>query len=141
MGGSPLPAILRVLLIDDFAPFRQLLEHLIAERSYEVVGHGTSGHDAVRLATEVSPDLVLLDIAMPGMNGIDAAEQIRAVAPHVKILLVTEQASAEYVDSGLRFANGYVLKRNLVDELLPAIDAVLAGRRYVSSFVLPSEEE
>jgi DNA-binding NarL/FixJ family response regulator len=88
--------------------------------------------EAVRLAEILSPDLILLDIALPGVNGIEVARRIRKAAPHCKILFVTQYSSTAMAEEALRLGGGYILKTDAAQEFLPAIEAVLAGKTYIS---------
>src|SRR4030095_8425698 len=92
------------------------------------------GAEAVQQAQELQPDLILLDIGLPTLNGIEAARRIRKVSPTSKILFVTENRSTDIVEEALSTgASGYVVKSNAGSELLPAIEAVLRGKQFVSA--------
>jgi DNA-binding NarL/FixJ family response regulator len=99
-----------------------------------VVGDAADGLSAVQKATELKPDLILLDVGLPKLNGIEAAKRIRQVAPATKILFLTLNSEAEVVQAALsNGGQGYVLKTDAESELLPAIETVLQGKQYVSS--------
>jgi len=124
-----------ILVVDDFEPFRRLVFSILQQRTeFRVIGQATDGLEAVRKAEELQPDLVLLDIGLPKLNGIEAARSVRKFASHIKILFVSQQSSADLVREALGLgARGYVLKSHAGTELLPAIEAVLGGKYFVGS--------
>jgi DNA-binding NarL/FixJ family response regulator len=100
----------------------------------QVIGEFTDGPEAIQNAKELQPDLILLDVGPPTLNGIEAARHIRKVFPKTKILFVSENRSPEVAEEALNTgARGYVLKSDAASELLPAIKAVLAGKRFISA--------
>ena len=126
----------RVLIVDDAEDFRQFLRSTLREKTEcEVVGEASDGLQAVAQAGQLQPDLILLDIGLPSLNGIQAAHRIRKLSPNSKILFFTQNCSSEIAQGALRTgANGYVLKSDATD--LPcAIKAVLRGERFVSNRV------
>ena len=132
--GSSLSPI-RVLVVEDFAPFRQFIGSALARRcDLQIVGEAADGEEAVQKAKELQPDLILLDIGLPTLNGIEAAQRIRQVAPESKIIFVTQESSADVVQKALNSgAQGYVVKTKAATELLAAAEAVLKGKRFLSS--------
>ncbi len=132
--GSSLSPI-RVLVVEDFAPFRQFIGSALARRcDLQIVGEAADGEEAVQKAKELQPDLILLDIGLPTLNGIEAAQRIRQVAPESKIIFVTQESSADVVQKALNSgAQGYVVKTKAATELLAAAEAVLEGKRFLSS--------
>ena len=124
----------RVLLVDDFEPFRSLVSMMLrSTRSFEIIGEAADGLSAVQRAEELRPDLVLLDMDLPGIHGIEVARHVRRVSPSSKILFVSagmfpDQAQAA-LDTG---ASGYVVKFEVARELLTAIETVLKGKQFVS---------
>lgn len=124
---------MQVLIADDFEAFRSFVRSKLHENGFQAVAEAADGLEAVVKAAELQPGLVLLDLAMPELNGIEAAIRIRAIAPQAKILFVSQQTDPDIVRSALSDgAVGYVHKSEVDHELLPAIDAVLGGRRFVS---------
>jgi CheY-like chemotaxis protein len=125
----------RVLIVDDYQPWRQAVRSLLERHTgLQIVGSVTDGIEAVGKADELKPDLVLLDIGLPRLNGIDAAMRIQQAGSGTKILFVTTSNSAAVAQHALSGgADGYVLKSNAFQELWRAIQTVLEGRRYVSS--------
>ena len=123
-----------VLVIEDFAPFWQVISSTLAERpDVQVIDEVADGLEGVHRAEVLEPDLVLLDIGLPTLNGIEVARQIRNLAPASKIIFVSQKSSCEVVQEALNLgAWGYVLKERTVNDLLPAVKAVLEGRPFVS---------
>ena len=126
---------LRVLVVEDFAPFSQVICSTLAERpDVQVIGEVADGLEGVHKAEVLEPDLVLLDIGLPTLNGIEAARQIRRLSPASKIIFVSQESSCEVVQEALNLgAWGYVLKERTAIDLLAAVDAFLKGRHFVSS--------
>lgn len=126
---------LRVLIVDDYEPFRQFIAtKLETKPQLRIMKEACDGAEAVQQAQELQPDLILLDIGLPTLNGIEAARRIRKVSPKSKILFVTENRSTDIVEEALSTgAGGYVVKSNAGSELLPAIEAVLRGKQFVSA--------
>jgi DNA-binding NarL/FixJ family response regulator len=126
-------ATVRVLVVDDFEPFRRILSSMVGEKEgLRIVGQAADGLEAVRLAEILSPDLILLDIALPGLNGIEVARRIRKAARGCKILFVTQNSSPALAREALRLGAGYILKTDTTAEFLPAIEAVLSGKKFIS---------
>jgi DNA-binding NarL/FixJ family response regulator len=128
------PSTVRVLVVDDYEPFRRLACSMLGERpAFHVVGEVSDGLEAVRRAEELKPDLILLDIGLPTLNGIEAARQIRSLAPESKIIFLTQESSADVVEEALSLgAWGYVVKARARSDLLPTVDAVLLGKHFIS---------
>jgi DNA-binding NarL/FixJ family response regulator len=124
----------RILLVDDFLVFRQLISSTLGKRGdLQVIGEASDGLEAVQKTLELKPDLILMDIGLPSLNGIEAARQIRKLVPEAKIIFLSQESSAAVVQEALSFgAQGYVVKINAGSELVPAIDAVLSGKTFVS---------
>ena len=122
-------------MVEDFAPFRQFIHSTLGKNpGLQVICEVFDGLEAVHKAEELKPDLILLDIGLPTLNGIEAARQIRQLAPDSKIIFLSQEFSAEVVEEALRLgAWGYVPKTRAGSDLLPAVEAVLSGKRFVSS--------
>ena len=134
---------IRVLLADDHTLVRKGLRSLLdAEADLEVVGEAGDGREAVDKARRLRPDVVLMDITMPGLNGLEATRQIRHSLPAAKVLVLTVHANAEYVFQILRAgAAGYLVKQAAVAELIAAIQAVSRGETYLSAAISPKAVE
>ena len=126
-------AAVRVLVVEDFAAFRQFTCHALGSmREVEIVGEVSDGLEAIQKAVELKPDLILLDIGLPTLNGIEVARQIRKLVPDSKIIFLSQESSADIVQEALNLgAVGYIVKARTNRELLPAIGAVLAGKTFV----------
>jgi DNA-binding NarL/FixJ family response regulator len=123
-----------ILLLDDHAVVREGLQALLgAQPDLRVAGSFGSSADAVRFASESPPDVAILDITLPGLDGIEAAKRIHDLCPATQILMLSMHASPEFVYQSLRAgASGYVLKDSAGDELVAAVRAVHAGERFLS---------
>ena len=123
-----------IVIADDFAAFRSFVRSKLQENGFQNVAEASDGLEAVAKAAELQPDLLLLDIGMPNLDGINAAAQIRSIAPESKILFVSQNTDPDIVQSALSDgAGGYVCKSGIDHKLLPAIEAVLEGKRFVSA--------
>jgi len=124
---------IRLLLVDDHELMREGLRSILdGEADVEVVGEAASGRTAVALARELAPDLVVMDVAMKDLNGIEATRQIRAECPDVKVIALSSHSDSRYVNAILEAgACGYVLKANAYDDLRRAIDAARRGQTYL----------
>jgi len=125
--------IIKILVVEDFEQFRRFVRSTVENNGYEVIAEASDGVEAVEKAKEVQPDLVLLDISLPKLNGLEAARLIRLFTPRTKVLFISQESSPEVVEAALRLgAMGYVYKARAQRDLLPAIDAVLDGSQFVS---------
>lgn len=122
-----------VLLADDHGVLRSGLALLLnGQAELEVVGEASTGIEAIKLATELQPDLILLDLNMPGLNGLDALPTVKQESPDSKILILTMHNDPEYLRQAIKMgASGYILKKAADTELLSAMQAVLQGGLYV----------
>ncbi len=124
----------RVLIVDDHAFIRrgvQTILHPFPE--WEFCGEAANGKDAIRLADELKPEVIIMDVSMPGLNGIEATRAIRRMQPGVKIVLLTLHESAELLRSGFRAgARGYLLKTDAEQELVKALSVVIGDGAYIS---------
>jgi DNA-binding NarL/FixJ family response regulator len=125
----------RILLVEDHTLVRSGIRALLEESSQvTVVGEAPDGRRALELCEELSPDMVLTDIEMRELNGIETTRQIHAAHPAIKVIVVSMYGEGQYVREALRAgASGYVLKHDAFNELLTAIRAVAAGKRYLSA--------
>jgi len=122
--------MLRILIVDDFEPWRNYLRALLEGRSgWQVVGEAADGLQAVEKAEALKPDLILLDISMPRLNGIKAAERIREISPQSRMLFVSVERSTELAEAAEKIgADGYIPKADARSKLLPVIDALHLGK-------------
>ena len=128
---------IQVLVVDDHGILRAGVNLIISQtEDMEVIGEAADGHQSIELARELKPDVVLMDISMPGLNGIDAARRIMDENPQVNILTLSAYCNRRFVKNMLKAGVlGYVLKDSIADELVHAIREVNAGRRYLSGKV------
>lgn len=114
---------MRAILVDDYPPFLTAVAALLGGKSgVEVVGQAHNGPDALRLAAEVHPDLVLVDFTMPGMNGIEVAKKLKASLMPPKVIVMSFHAEPEYRDMALRAgADAYLVKTEMHQELMPTL--------------------
>jgi DNA-binding NarL/FixJ family response regulator len=125
----------RVLVVDDYEPFRRFVCSTLRKRpEFQVVGEASDGLEAVHKSEELQPDLIVLDLGLPNLNGIEAARRIRQLSPGSKILFLSQESSTDVVREALSSgALGYLVKTQAGSELLPAVDAVLQGREFLGS--------
>jgi len=123
----------RILVVDDAEPFRKFVCSVLKTiPNLQIVGEATDGLEAVHKAQQLQPDLILLDIGLPSLNGIEAARQIRKLSPESKILFGSQECSADVVREALGTgAQGYFVKSDARDELLEGVNAVLRGERFI----------
>jgi two-component system response regulator NreC len=129
-------SVVRVLVVDDVEGIRQSICSRLGANPFEIIGEASDGSMAVQLAEKMQPTVVLLDIGLPGLDGIEAGRQIRRVAPNARIVFVSQEFDADIVREGLQLgAWGYVLKSDAARELVEAIHTVVGDRMFVSSGV------
>jgi DNA-binding NarL/FixJ family response regulator len=123
------------LVVEDFEPFRRFIASTLQKRpDLHLICEVADGLEAVQKAQELQPELILLDIGLPNLNGIEAARRIRQLSPKSKILFLSQESSVDAVQEALGLgALGYMVKVHAGSELLPAVDAVLQGNQFVSS--------
>ena len=124
---------IRVVLADDHALVRQGLKALLEREGFQVVGEASDGQEAVRVVLGVRPDVAILDISMPLLNGVDTARELQKASPKTKIILLTRHDEDQYVTESLRAGvKGYVLKSQAATDLVHAIQQVSRGAIYLS---------
>jgi DNA-binding NarL/FixJ family response regulator len=125
----------RVLVVEDFEPFRRFVCATLGKRpDLQLVGEASDGLEAVQKAVELQPDLILLDIELPTLNGIEAARQIRELVPASKIIFLSLESSADVVQEAFSLgARGYVVKANAASDLLAAVETVISGKKFIGS--------
>lgn len=133
----PLPTTrmpIRILLADDHQIVRQGLKALLEQRGFLVMGEASNGLEAIRMASELRPDLAILDLAMPLINGVNVTREILRDFPEIKVILLTMHTDEHYIADALQAGvSGYVVKSDAVTDLTDAIDGVLHGSTYFSS--------
>ena len=128
---------IRILVTDDFEDWRRQVRLLFQARpQWQIIAEASDGSEAVQKAADLKPDLIVLDIGLPKLNGIEAARRIRQLSPSSKIIFLSQVNDREIVQAGLSTgALGYVHKTHVRSDLLPAIEVVLQGRQFVSSSI------
>lgn len=122
----------RVLIADDHALLAEGIAALLRPQ-FDVVGICSDGRQTIAEAERLKPDLITLDIGMPGLNGLEAAKQVRKLLPRTKLVFVTQQVDLRYLQAALKAgANAFVAKQSASHELLAAVDRALAGERYIT---------
>ncbi len=127
----------RILLADDHAVVRQGFKMILdAQADMEIVGEAANGREAVELAAQLHPDIVVMDVAMPELNGIEATRRLLSDSPHTRVIALSMHKDSVYVREILRAgARGYLLKDSGADDLVKAIRAVAGGESYLSPAV------
>jgi len=128
--------------VDDFEPWRQMVCSILSKNpTLQVIGEASDGLEAVHKAEELRPDMIVLDLGLPTLNGIQAARQIRELAPEAKILFLSQESDPDVVQGAFGAgARGYVLKARAETDLLAAVEAILEGKQFVSSGLTPTSE-
>ena len=138
MTGADEPSVpgrdpLRVVIVDDHDLFRTGLRSLLEEQGLRVVGDASSGSEGVQLVRELTPDVVVMDLAMPGMGGVDATRQITSIAPLTRVVMLTiSDSDADVMDAILAGACGYLLKDSSIQDLMAGIQAASRGESLIS---------
>ena len=131
----------RLFLADDHSLLLDAFSKLL-ESKYDVVGTATDGRMMLKMVTKLAPDLVLMDIAMPNLNGFDAGEKLKKILPDIKLVFLTVNEDPDMVNEAFRIgANGYLLKSSASSELFEAINAVMSSKSYVSPKIAQSLAE
>jgi len=130
-------SLVRILLVDDFSLWQDFVRTCFKERSdVHILGIASNALEAIRKAEDLQPDLILLDIGLPDMGGIEAAERIRQLVPKTKIIFLTGHSDPEFVREAFRAGgDGYILKWDAATELVVGTESVLLGRKFTSSSV------
>ena len=133
---------IRVLVVEDFEPFQQFICETVKKNpELQVICKASDGLEAVQQAQRLRPDLILIDVGLPKLNGIEAARQIREIVPSSKILFLSQNSDTDVVQRALEVGgNGYVLKTMASTDLLRAVEAVLRGERFLSSGLADFED-
>ncbi len=127
------PSVIRLMLADDHRMLREGLRRSMTEHGFEIVGEARDGAEAVDLAAAVRPDVILMDVSMPELGGVEATRQIKARQPEVRIVMLTMHADQDVLADAIRAgANGYLVKDCSTDEIASAIETVAAGETALS---------
>src|SRR5215831_9584726 len=127
-------ALSKILVVDDYEGFRQLICRILEQKTEYQVVQASDGLEAVQKAQALQPDLILLDISLPKLNGLEAGRKIRKVSSNSKILFISQESSADVITTALGLgAVGYIHKALIGSDLLSAIKSVLGGKKFVSS--------
>jgi len=132
----------RILVVDDFEAWRRSIVSIIADDpELQVIHEASDGVEAVQMCQELQPDLVVLDVGLPKLSGLEAARQIRIVSPDSKILFLSVIPSQYVMREALRIgAAGYITKEDALRDLLPAVRAAVADREFLSFTILPEPQ-
>jgi len=127
----------RALVVDDLERWRKVVRAALrAKLGLHSIEEAADGLEAVQKAADLQPDLVMLDIGLPKLNGIEVARQIRSVSPKSRVVFLTENYSCDLAEAALDIgARGYVIKSAFAGELIPAVEAVLEGRQFLSAWL------
>lgn len=128
---------IRLLLVDDYKPWREWLRSKLGDSDrFKIVEEADDGYEALAKAHSLNPDLVLLDVGMPGLSGIETASLLRNAVPEAKIIFVSQNEDSDVIRAVLHDgASGYVLKTKAESDLLPSIQAVFDGESFCSKLV------
>lgn len=131
----------RILIVDDFEPWRRFLCSLLQQDpAWQIISEASDGLEAIDKSRELQPDLIVLDIGLPKLNGIEAARQIHRISPCSRILFFSENCFPEVVQEALTVGGcGYVVKSDAAQDLIPSLKAVMKDQRFVSSRIAGSE--
>ena len=122
----------RVLVVEDFAPIRrEICSMLASDAGLQVIGEAVDGLQAVQMAAELKPDLILLDIGLPKLDGLQAAQRILASAPHTRIVFVSQESCPEIIEEGLKLGRDFISKTSIITQLLAAVNAVVSEQVFV----------
>ena len=123
---------MRILIVDDYEPWRRYVRSVLAaDPDLEILGESADGLDAIKQSEELQPGLVLLDIQLPSINGLEVARQISVVSPETKVLFLSSTQSVEVMREALKFGAGFVMKTDAERDLLPIVQAICRNQPFV----------
>jgi len=124
----------KIIVVDDYEIWRRFVTSTLEERpEFRIVGEAADGLEAVQKVQQLQPDLILLDIGLPKLNGLETARRIRDYAPNTRIVFFSENSSRDIAEEAMRVGDGYVVKSRAARELLSAVEAVLQGKEFLSA--------
>jgi DNA-binding NarL/FixJ family response regulator len=125
---------IRILAVDDYAPLQRFISEMFErEKDLKIVAMASGGWEAVQIAKALHPDVILMDVSLPEMNGIEATERVREVSPESRVLFLSEHMGRDVIAGAFAAGGmGYVLKSDLLHDLIPGVRAILRGERYLS---------
>jgi DNA-binding NarL/FixJ family response regulator len=126
--------VTQILVVDDFVPWQLMLRDMFeSEADFKIIGTANDGLEAVQKATDLQPDLILMDISLPKLNGFEATQHIRMLSPASRILFLSERRGFDFIEAAFQAGgSGYVLKSDAIWDLVAGARAVLSGRRFLS---------
>ena len=123
---------MRILIVDDYEPWRRYVRSILeADADLVILGESADGLDAIKRSEELQPGLVLLDIQLPSMNGLEVARQIGVVSPGSEVLFLSSTQSVEVMREALKFGSGFVMKSDAEQDLLPIVQAICRNEPFV----------
>lgn len=123
----------KIVVIDDYEVWRRFVASALEERpEFRIVGEAADGLEGVERVQELQPDLILLDIGLPKLNGLETARRIRNCVPNTRIVFFSQNHSRDIAEEAMRIGDGYVVKSSAARELLSAVEAVLQGKQFLS---------
>ena len=123
---------MRILIVDDYEPWRRYVRSILADDAdLEIVGESADGLDAIKQSEELQPGLVLLDINLPGINGLEVSRRVYGVAPETKVLFVSSSQSVEVMREALKNGAGFVIKSDAQRDLLPIVQVICKNQPFV----------
>jgi DNA-binding NarL/FixJ family response regulator len=137
---APIPERLRVVIADDHPAYRAGLARMLRENGIDVVAEASNGEAAIRTVEETGPDLVVMDLNMPGLSGVDATRRLIDEAPSTRVLMLSVSARGDDVTNAMEAgAHGYLLKEGPLEDLVAGIRAAAAGQALISPPIVPPE--
>lgn len=132
-------SVTKILIVDDFLPWHRFVRRVLeSETDFKVIATAADGFEAVQKTTKLRPDVILMDINLPGMSGVDATREIRKVSPTSKVLFLSEHRATDLIKTTFRVGGvGYVLKSDCSSDLLMGIRSILGGERFLSRSLTP----
>lgn len=126
----------KIVVIDDYEFWRRFVASTLEERpEFRIIGEAADGLEAVQRVKELQPDLIVLDIGLPKLNGLEAARRIRDCAPNTRIVFFSQERCRDIAEEAMRIGDGYAVKSGVARELLAAVEAVVQGKQFLSAYL------